>query len=482
MPKGKSVKLTLFFAAFVLFCAFNAFALNSSFITVFSLNSPIFLAALHFYQRSLKQRDKGHPKAAETLRAAQKVAKPKLKTVETLDSTLDARDQQPDAAELQVQVSETATPAPTTTVIFNRHGDEQPSTGDNSVFLLKADVQREIIAFREITQTIGRSLNLEDTCTLIASKLGAILSFDTCVIHLIDDVDGNAYPAHVTGSDAEFFSHRRIQLDEGVIGEVIANARAIQSVSPKLDLADAPEHVKESLCSLISAPLLRDERAFGSITLYSTNQSVSSNERLRLLETVAPFAANAISNSLASLKTQENALADPLTGLPNARAAHLLLEQRLAECQRQEDALLSILIVDIDDFERVNRVHGHGIGDRLISDIAQVIKSQLRQMDTLARYEGDEFVAIMPNASLEAALLVADRIRAAVESCRFPLRANQSTQVRISIGIAGFPAQGEVADQILTAARYKMTRDNFSRQASAQTSHSNRVVSLDSYR
>lgn len=481
MPKGKTIKLTLFPAVFVLFCAFNAFALKASFLTVLTLNSPIFLFALLFYQRSLKQTEKSHAEAAETLRAAQQVAASRLKTVEALDATLDARDQLSRCAGLQEQVSETATPAPKVS-FARRHSDEQPATCDSADFRFNADVQREIVAFREIAQTIGRSLNLEDTCTLIASKLGAILSFDTCVIHLIDDVDGNAYPAHVTGSDAEFFSHRRIQLDEGVIGEVIANDRAIQSVSPKLDLADDPARLKEGLCSLISAPLLRDERAFGSITLYTTNQTVSSNERLRLLETVAPFAANAISNSLASLKTQENALSDPLTGLPNARAAHLLLEQRLAECQRQEDALLSILSIDIDDFERVNRVHGYGIGDRLISDISQVIKSQLRQMDTLARYEGDEFVAIMPTASLEAALLVADRIRAAVESFSFPLRANQSTQVRISIGLAGFPAQGETADQLLTAARHEMARDNFARQAAAQTSHNHRVVSLDSYR
>ena len=94
-------------------------------------------------------------------------------------------------------------------------------------------------------------------------------------------------------------------------------------------------------------------------------------------------------------KTKESALVDPLTELPNARAFYMLLGQRIAECQRMNNESLAVISIDIDDFKTINDVYGHAIGDRVLASIAGVIRKELRQMDILTRYAGDEFVAIM---------------------------------------------------------------------------------------
>src|SRR4030095_4439001 len=134
-------------------------------------------------------------------------------------------------------------------------------------------------------------------------------------------------------------------------------------------------------------------------------------EHVRLLESVCQHASSALNNALTYEKTRESALIDPLTNLPNARSFYMMLEQRIAECQRLSRESLAVLCMDIDDFKVINDKYGHSIGDRLWAGVAAVLRGELRQMDLLARYAGDEFVAIMPMASSAMAATVGDRMR-----------------------------------------------------------------------
>src|SRR5437016_5862667 len=134
-------------------------------------------------------------------------------------------------------------------------------------------------------------------------------------------------------------------------------------------------------------------------------------------------------------RTRESALTDPLTELPNARGFYMMLEQRLAECQRLNKESLALISMDIDDFKNINDQWGHAIGDRLLANVSRVIRKELRQMDILSRYAGDEFVAIMPMASQSMAEGIADRIRKLGAGHQFSVRAGKMVAVDISIGI-----------------------------------------------
>ncbi|HVF54786.1 MAG TPA: diguanylate cyclase [Pyrinomonadaceae bacterium] len=359
--------------------------------------------------------------------------------------------------------------------------DTMGAPGDSG-FRSIAEAQREVFALHEIAQTIGSSLNLQDTVTLVSSKLRAIVPFDTCIIFVVDDKTGKAHPAHVAGEHAEFFSRRRVTVGEGITGWVVANARSMCNTSPELDMIGVPEEIATSIRGVLVAPLIREDGAFGAITLYSTNRSSYTIEHVRLLESVSLHASSALNNALMFEKTKESALTDPLTELPNARALHLMLEQRIAECQRLNREPVAVLTMDIDNFKEVNNTYGHGIGDRLLASIAGVIKTQLRQMDVLARYAGDEFVAIMPMASTDVASVVAERIRSAVESHKFSVRTGRTMQVGVSIGIGCFPEDGETADELLMAADRNMQRDKHSRKLAPQPAQTRPLASMNSYR
>ncbi len=355
-------------------------------------------------------------------------------------------------------------------------------TAGDSGFRSIVEAQREVFALHEIAQTIGSSLNLKDTVTLVANKLRAIVPFETCAIYLVDEKSGKAIAAHVAGEHAEAFARRRVTVGEGITGWVIANARSMCNTPPELDLVGIPEDVSGQIKGILVTPLIRENGAFGAITLYSQTRASYTTEHVRLLESVAQHASVALNNAMTFEKTKESALTDPLTELPNARAFHLALEQRIAECQRLNREPVSVLCMDLDDFKKINDTHGHGLGDRLLAAVAGVIKKQLRQMDVLARYAGDEFVAIMPMASNDVASMVAERIRAAVESQQFVVRTGKTTQISISVGVACFPADGETAEDLLNSAGRAMQQEKHARKLTPAELSPSVITSIESFR
>jgi diguanylate cyclase (GGDEF)-like protein len=245
---------------------------------------------------------------------------------------------------------------------------------------------------------------------------------------------------------------------------VIANARSMCNSSPELDLVGIPDELVKNYRGVLVSPLIREDGAFGAITLYSKGRTSYTSEHVRLLESVAQHAASALNNAITFERTKESALTDPLTELPNSRGFYMMLEQRLAECQRLGRESLALISMDIDDFKKINDQWGHAIGDRLLANIGRVIRKELRQMDILSRYAGDEFVAIMPMASQTMAEAVADRIRHAVEQLKFSVRTGKSVDVAVSVGIACFPGDGETSEELLTAAARNMQKDKHARK------------------
>jgi diguanylate cyclase (GGDEF)-like protein/putative nucleotidyltransferase with HDIG domain len=342
--------------------------------------------------------------------------------------------------------------------------DEIGTPSDTEGFRSITEAQREVFALHEIAQTIGSSLNISDTVTLVSNKLRAIVPFDTCIIFVVDEKSGKAVAAHVAGEHQEIFSRRRMSVGDGISGWVIANGRSMCNASPELDLVGVSEEISKQYRGVLVSPLLREDGAFGAITLLSKSRTSYTTEHVRLLESVCQHASSALNNALTFEKTKESALVDPLTELPNARGFYMMLEQRIAECQRMNRESLAVISMDIDDFKAINDQYGHAIGDRVLASLAGVIRRELRQMDILTRYAGDEFVAIMPMASTHMAAAVGERVRNAVESHKFSVRTGKTVGARVSFGIGCFPEDGETTEELLTAAARNMQNDKHGRK------------------
>jgi diguanylate cyclase (GGDEF)-like protein len=148
--------------------------------------------------------------------------------------------------------------------------------------------------------------------------------------------------------------------------------------------------------------------------------------------------------SLAALVTQgvmrtlqDMSLRDPLTGLLNRRGMAQALDAEAQRLQRQR-APGAVLMLDIDHFKRVNDTHGHAAGDAVIVAVAVLLRTQLRQVDRMARMGGEEFAALLVAAPLAEAHAVAERVRAATEVLQVPWN-GRALRVTISIGVAALP-------------------------------------------
>lgn len=137
------------------------------------------------------------------------------------------------------------------------------------------------------------------------------------------------------------------------------------------------------------------------------------------------------------LEMERRALTDSLTGLPNR--AHVFSEfERLAAYRNTNDTALSIALLDVDHFKRINDTYGHQAGDEALIGMTQAIRAALRQSDLIGRVGGEEFLILLPDSNLEAAADVLERVRNAIEGVEVRSRDGRRIAVTASIGVAEF--------------------------------------------
>ena len=160
--------------------------------------------------------------------------------------------------------------------------------------------------------------------------------------------------------------------------------------------------------------------------------------------------------AIAYERTRANALTDVTTDLPNERAFYLVLENQVAEAQRKRgERPLTILAVDIKNFQEINCNFGHAAGDRVLNFAAQVIKDNLRQMDFVARALNDEFLVILPTADKEISHEIISRISTGFFGRRLAINDTQSVEIGLNIGWSAFGSDGETPGQLLSLAQLR---------------------------
>jgi len=322
---------------------------------------------------------------------------------------------------------------------------------------------QEIFALYEIAQTFTSSLDVRDTLAVVVSKLERIIPFDTCVVYLCDDERQAAIAQHVAGLHPEVFRDRVVRPGEGVTGWVLANNRPFANTDPALDLASLGNLVKDYR-TLAVYPLIKGERQFGALALYSQSLSSYSDDQLRTLERVANLTSDALHNAMLYAETRTNALTDHLTALPNARYLYNLFEQEQAHAMMDEHPL-TIITMDLDCFKRINSVIGHKLGDKMLKEVAELIRAQLRRDDILVRYAGDEFLALLHNTPPEMISEIAVRIQAAVDLHRPAELESHGINLGLSIGQARLGPDGGTLEQLLETAETRLQADKAARRS-----------------
>jgi len=199
---------------------------------------------------------------------------------------------------------------------------------------------------------------------------------------------------------------------------------------------------------IVITPLIFHERNMGALLVTSDDATRTWQENeILLLRTVADQVAVAINHAHLFAQIQQQALTDPLTGCYNRRSFEMQLDRELKVSARLHSPL-SLLMLDLDRFKQLNDSCGHDTGDDALRRLSECFREELRGVDSAARFGGDEFALILPQAYSDGALIVAERVRAKVEQIDVPGFGHLSA----SIGIATFPADASSRAELVSAA------------------------------
>jgi eukaryotic-like serine/threonine-protein kinase len=332
--------------------------------------------------------------------------------------------------------------------------------------LFKTEQEQRRIAegLREVGVMLSTTLDFERVLDLLLDQIGRVIPYDLVDILISDGehhlqivrtrLSEKADPAVATWlEDAHFEIAELPNLDE-----------MISSTHPMVipDVSTHPGWVAKSSLpprSWAGAPVFLNDRMVICYSLYKFQSGFYNGRQSDLLSVFAAQTALALQNARLFGEVQQLAIIDDLTGLFNRR--HLYdLGTREFNRSRRFSRSLAVLMLDLDLFRNVNDEYGHLVGDEVLKSVADLCRASIRVVDVIGRYGGDEFTIVCPEADLEGARIVAERLRSQIARMPFATQAGL-INITASIGIAmrtdesqGIASLVEVADKAMYQAKH----------------------------
>ncbi|RPH62910.1 MAG: diguanylate cyclase [Chloroflexi bacterium] len=337
-----------------------------------------------------------------------------------------------------------------------------------------------------ITSKLDRSQIFHALYTQIQQVLAPnvfYIAIYTKATHIIE------HPLFYDSGELRNVPPRDIRKVPGLTGEVILSRKTIY-INDALNPGSVKNHQVvhiggKSSRTYVGVPMIMRDHVVGVLSIQSYETNAFSAEQVRLLETIAAQAAVAVENSILfdqarqeikqrrsaqrsqqkvnkemqerikqieklEAELREQAIRDVLTGLFNRRYLQETLEREIARAIRRKQPV-GIIMMDIDLFKVVNDTYGHKAGDLVLQALGDLLKTNLRAEDIICRYGGEEFVVVMPGASIETAQERAEFIRHEFEAMHIPFE-NHEIRATLSLGLAAYPLHAIGGEEVLIRA------------------------------
>ena len=301
----------------------------------------------------------------------------------------------------------------------------------------------ELKIFHDVAKALTSSLDLDTILQTILEKMAAYFKPATWSLLMLDETSEDLYYTVAVGKGCESINALKLKSGESLARWVIEHGQAlvIQDVNQdeRIEPASKDEFFAEP-CSVVCMPVRTGGKVLGIMQLVNIDMQRYTPSEM-LLQALADYAAIAIENARAVNRIQELSITDDCTGLYNARHLFTVLSEELHRSERFGYEF-SLLFLDLDHFKAVNDEYGHLMGSKLLGQVGQSLRENLRLVDAAFRYGGDEFAILLPQTGKDAALLVARRLMAMFRTKEWLAGQGFSLLLRASIGIACYPADG----------------------------------------
>jgi len=295
-------------------------------------------------------------------------------------------------------------------------------------------------ALLNISTALFSKLDLDELLNEILEQISKVIAYDSASISLLDGEAFNIVAAKGFSNPAEIMG---LSFAKKISPEIPSpNYQSIVD-RKSLRLDNVPVeypwfiHPKNAIIrSWLVIPLLTRESEIGTLNLDSYKVGSFTAEDQQLGEIFAAQVSIAIDNAMRFAETDKNAKFDALTGLLTRRQLFQQAQRELAQFNPVKHPI-SMLVLDVDHFKRINDSYGHLAGDMILKSVAEICSNQVRKSDLIGRFGGDEFVIILPNNTIQDAQIAAERIRNAIAENTFSYHGN-AISATASIGLATF--------------------------------------------
>jgi len=318
--------------------------------------------------------------------------------------------------------------------------------------------RHQLLACLELGKALAAELDATRLLDTILHKVSALLPAEHWSLLLLDEATGELRFELSVDLEPSVIHHLRLRPGEGIAGQVALRQQPMMvtdvSTSPFFSTR-VDQLTGFTTRAILCVPLLFGGRTLGVLEV--VNPRDLDPGALHFLTIIADYVAIAVENTRRYHQIQTLALQDSVTGLYNTRYLYQALETLLA-ASAVTAAPFSLLFLDIDDFKRVVDTYGHLNGTQVLQEVAATILQCVSAPAFGVSYGGDEFVVVLPETPAAGALVIAERIRKAIEGHKFLQEQGLSARISASFGIASYPDHALTPEGLIQKADQAMYR------------------------
>lgn len=318
----------------------------------------------------------------------------------------------------------------------------------------KNSADQLMILHQASQKIIGASFDPERTYATIHEATKQLMPCEAFSIAILDESKDEIEAVYLYDREGRS-PPVRIPSNQGLSGYIISTGKALHihdylesEIMKEIPVRHFghPDHIR----AFLAVPLVLGTKVVGMLSAQCyLPHKYTSQDRL-MLEMLAAHAAIAIDNAHLFSQVQHLAITDSLTGVFNRRYFFDSAQREFSRALRYGHPL-SLLMLDLDNYKKINDLHGHLFGDIALQKISQIIQINIRETDILGRYGGDEFSILLPETSTDQALEIADRLRLVIAEADFEIE-NKMIKTTISIGVSSTNKQVSDFSQLLLSA------------------------------
>ncbi len=318
---------------------------------------------------------------------------------------------------------------------------------------------QQLSFFIDVGKALTSTLEFKKVLNIIMEKAQKLIRCEAWILLLMDEGGQELNLELVKGRKRRQIKELRLKLGEGVSGWVAKRGKSLiipdfQKEKRFAGAADLAIH--QNPRSILCVPIVNKRKTIGVLEMINRlDGRPFQNKDLDLLLKLVDQAAIAIERSSLYHQMADLAITDDLTKLFNFRYLAQSLENEVRRCQRY-GLMVSMIFLDLDYFKSVNDTHGHLMGSQVLIEVGKILLNSLRNVDVVARYGGDEFVAILPETDVETTFKITKRIHETFHKYVFLEKEGLDVKLTASFGIAGFPQHAKDKTSLIRLADQAM--------------------------